>query len=423
MSDTTQLAITGGEPVRRKPLSGWPRGYEEGRKAINDVLDGGRWCRRGGEPGYGQKVEEWLIQLHKAAGAVMVTNGTHALEVALQGLGLEPGDQVLVPAITFIATATAVSRLGAEPVPVDVLPENLCIDPADAERKITSRARVIIPVHLAGCPADMGSIVEIGRARGLYILEDCAQALGAEWRGSVVGSFGDASTYSFQAGKIITAGEGGAIVVCRDRALLERIQMITDCGVRPGHKWYEHELIGSNYRMTEFQAALIMSQVPAFSDWLVMRRDSALALVKSLEQLGVNCPTGASHPDVTLHVWSSLSLRLPEIVTGTFDSREIASILQAEGIQVQPLYTPWYSTTAYSGLYGLCPVAEEAARTTVFLHFSLLLAGEEALSDTTRAIEKLINWCRNSSPAQKTRVQQMITNSHGKSAARAGDIR
>lgn len=349
--------------------------------------------------------------MHGAAGAVMVTNGTHALEVALQGLNLGAGQQALVPAITFIATATAVSRCGAEPVPVDVEAGTLCMDPEDAARKITSKTRVIVPVHLGGCPADMSSIMELANRHNLYVLEDCAQSLGAQWMNQTVGSFGDLSTFSFQSGKIVTAGEGGAVVVPRDRQLLERIQLLTDHGVRRGQSWYEHESIGSNYRMTEFQACLIKSQLPGFAELTDSRRDSALRLIESLQQLGVRCRTGHLDSRVTHHVWSSLCMELPEVVTEIFDSRLAAVILKMEGITLQPLYTPWYATKAYGNSERSCPVAETAAKTTVFAHFSLLLAGEDALDDTVRAIAKLINWCQTSSVAAKKAVREKLLTS------------
>jgi dTDP-4-amino-4,6-dideoxygalactose transaminase len=405
----TQLAVLGGDPVRRRPLISWPRSSDAAREAINDVLESGAWCRRDGEASYGLRAEEWLTELHNAAGAVMVTNGTHALEVAYQGLDLHSGQEVLVPAITFIATATAVSRCGAEPIPVDVLPDSLCMDPEDAARKINERTRMIVPVHLGGCPADMTAIMELANKNNLLVLEDCAQSLGAQWMDQTVGSFGNLSTFSFQSGKIITAGEGGAIVVPRDQQLLDRIRMLSDHGVRRGQLWYEHDLIGSNFRMTEFQACLIVSQLPTLAEFTDIRRASSLRLIKSLGELGVQCRTGHNDPRVTHHVWSSLFMELPEIVTESFDSRLVAGILKSEGIPVQPLYVPWYTTKAFGNVpESSCPVAEKAAAQTVFAHFSFLLAGDDALADLENAMAKVIKWCETSSATDKKTVQEKL---------------
>src|SRR5260370_304771 len=163
MSSVAQqlLAIHGGPRTRSTPFPQWPRPTQASRRAINDVLESGHWWQSG--EGRAEDLEDWLASYHDSLGAVAVTNGTHALELSFKALGFGPGDEILVPALTFISTATAVTAVGATPIPVDIRSDTLCLDPIDLERRITSRSRDVVPVHLAGQPADMTAIQEIVR--------------------------------------------------------------------------------------------------------------------------------------------------------------------------------------------------------------------------------------------------------------------
>lgn len=202
--------------------------------------------------------------------ALTVSNGTTALHLALLAAGVRPGDEVIVPDLTFIATANAVTHAGALPVPVDIDEQTLCIDPDTIERAITPRTRAIVPVHLYGHPADMEAIDTIARRHGLLVIEDAAEAHGAEYRARRAGSLGLCGVFSFYGNKIITSGEGGMITT-DDEALYRTAKRLRDHAMSPV-KRYWHEEIGFNYRMTNLQAALGAAQLERIDEFLACRR-------------------------------------------------------------------------------------------------------------------------------------------------------
>ena len=191
--------------------------------------------------------------------SVATSNGTVALHLALATLGIKEGDEVIVPTLTFIATANAVRYTGAKPVFVDSNPDYWCIDPEKIEGAITPKTRAIIPVHLYGHPCDMEAIMAVAKKHDLYVIEDAAEAHGAEHKGRKVGSFGDIACFSFYGNKIITTGEGG-MCLTDDEILAERMRILRDHGMNPG-KRYWHDIVGFNYRMTNMQAAIGVAQL------------------------------------------------------------------------------------------------------------------------------------------------------------------
>lgn len=202
--------------------------------------------------------------------AVAVSNGTNALHLVLASLGIGRGDEVIIPDLTFIATANAVAYTGASVVCVDICAETLCIDVDAVERAITPRTRAIVPVHLYGHPAEMDRLIALGRNRGILIIEDAAEAHGAEYKGQRVGSFGECGVFSFYGNKVITTGEGGMLTT-NSKELWQRAKMLRDHAMSP-EKRYWHEEIGFNYRMTNLQAALGLAQMTRIDEFLGKRR-------------------------------------------------------------------------------------------------------------------------------------------------------
>jgi 3-amino-5-hydroxybenzoate synthase len=355
------------------------------------VLDSGHWWQSGG--GKAEAFEHWLQSYQQVSGAVAVTNGTHALEVALRAISIGPGDDVLVPALTFISSASVVSAIGARPIPVDVLEDTLCIDVADAEQKRTPATRVIMPVHLAGQPADMGAVQAFAAKYDLDIVEDAAQAIGAEWRERRVGGFGQAGTFSFQAAKLLPAGEGGAVVT-NSEEVLAKVRLLSNCGRSRGSKAYTHELLGSNYRMTEFQAALLLAQTGELDKLCAVRQTTAQLLSARLRDDGFLQPVSVAS-EVTRMVWYMYLMRPSAGSPGSsLTNAQLVLALTAEGIPSSPIYPPFYVTPAYSSelaeYRGSCPRAEKAAREDVWLHHNILLDGEEAVHDVCVAIRKIV---------------------------------
>lgn len=220
---------------------------------------------------YIRRFEETFSSYCGAKYGVATSNGTTALHLALVALGIGEGDEVIVPDITFAATVNAVLYTGATPVIVDIEEESWCIDPAEIEKAITARTKAIIPVHIYGQPCDMGKICDIAKRNNLYIVEDCAEAHGAEWGSRKVGSFGVISCFSFFGNKVITTGEGGMCVTDSDE-LNEKMCILRDHGMSKERRYY-HEVIGFNYRMTNLQAAIGAAQVERIDEILKWRAD------------------------------------------------------------------------------------------------------------------------------------------------------
>ncbi len=214
---STQLAIDGGTPIRTAPFPAWPIYDEREERNLLEVLRSGQWGIGGSKVA---QFEQRFAEYQGAAFGVCVPNGTLALQMALNTLGIGPGDEVITTPYTFIATASAVIQQGAVPVFVDIDLDTYDIDPRWLEAAITPRTKGIVPVHLAGRPADMDAIMDVARRHGLRVLEDACQAWGAEWRGRRVGAIGDLGAFSFQSSKNVAAGEGG-MVITNDEALGE----------------------------------------------------------------------------------------------------------------------------------------------------------------------------------------------------------
>jgi dTDP-4-amino-4,6-dideoxygalactose transaminase len=239
-----QLAVFGGTPVRTEPFPVWPIYGEEEEKLLLEVLRSQKWGGTGKSavPELAPKLPELELRfadMHEAKHAVSVVNGTIGITVALQAAGVRPGDEVIIPAYTFIATASSALLFGAIPVIVDVDPDTLLIDPDKVEAAITPKTKAIVAVHIAGAPADMTRLQSIAKRHNVRLLEDSAQGVGAEWDGRRVGAIGDLGTFSFQSGKNITAGEGG-IILTNDDELADRAWSLANVGrIRQGG-WYQH---------------------------------------------------------------------------------------------------------------------------------------------------------------------------------------
>ena len=238
------------------------------KELVLDALDSG-WVSS-----IGKYVDEFEANFARYCGteyALAVSNGTTGLHLALAALGLRPGDEVIVPDLTFVATANAVAYTGATPVLAEIDPDTLCIDPASVKSLITDRTKAIIPVHLYGHPADMDALTEIAEAQGIDLIEDAAEAHGAEYKGRRVGGFGKCGVFSFYGNKVITTGEGGMLTT-NDRAFYQCAKRLRDHAMSPQRRYF-HEQIGFNYRITNLQAALGVAQLERIDDFLGRRTE------------------------------------------------------------------------------------------------------------------------------------------------------
>lgn len=287
---------------------------------------------------------------------IAVANGTAAMHLALLGAGVGPGDEVLVPSLTFVATANAVRYCGAVPIFVDSERATWQMDPAALEARLTERTRAILPVHLYGHPCDMDPILELARRRGLVVVEDAAEAHGAEYRGRRVGALGAAGCFSFYGNKIITTGEGG-MCVTNDAALAERLRLLRDHGMDP-KRHYWHEIVGYNYRMTNLQAAVGVAQMKKIARFIDKKRQIAGWYAESLAPL-------ARRGRIRLHPeapWARSVYWMYSVLLE--DSRlsldEVRSRLSDRGVDSRPFFHPVHTLPPYTRGERL-PVAEDLA--------------------------------------------------------------
>jgi dTDP-4-amino-4,6-dideoxygalactose transaminase len=419
-----KLALDGGSRVRDKPFPSWPVWDEREESALLAVLRSGKWWRFSygvgvelKEPESGDRsrvveFQEAFARHHQAKFGLACANGTAAIEVLLKALGVGPGDEVIVPAYTYVATASAVLQVNAVPVFVDIDPDTYNIDPRTVEAAVTPRTRAVIPVHFAGQPADMDALIAIGRKHRIFIVEDAAHAHGSEWKGTKVGALGKGGTFSFQASKNMTAGEGG-LITTNDSELATLCDSYLWAGRQSGRPWYEHYRLGWNYRITEFQAAILLQQLSRLEEQNSRRRQNAGALSQRLAKVDGIFPLKID-PRATRHSYHIYMFRYSQEGFGGLPRAQFLQALAAEGIPCMGGYThPLYRNPMFvkkdfypkgcpltCGHYDrdvdfakyidLCPVAEQACGSeAVWLEHRLLLGTRQDTGDIADAVEKI----------------------------------
>jgi dTDP-4-amino-4,6-dideoxygalactose transaminase len=267
------------------------------QSAISDVLDSTNYI----QGPFVEKFEKEFLELHDARYGAGVSNGTSAISLVLEGLGIGRGDEVIVPAHTFFATAEAVCNVGAKPVIVDIDANTYCMDPSATEAAITSKTKAIIPVHIYGNVADLNSLTKIAKMHSLHLIEDAAQAHFAKYDGKLIGSFGDASTFSFYPGKNLGAYGDAGFIVTKSLELCQRVKKLRDHG---RSEKYEHDLVGSNQRMSAIQAAVLSVKLKHILGWTEKRRVLGQMYDSRLKPMGfkVMSPTPGAEPVYHLYV-------------------------------------------------------------------------------------------------------------------------
>ena len=380
------LAIDGGPKVRTRPFPPWPALGDEDVSAVADVLRSGALTQLSG--GAVAAFEEAFAAWNGSPHCVATSSGTTAIHTALTALDIGPGDEVIVPAHTFIASATPVLHQRAVPVFADVDPETYCLSPESVAERITARTKAIIAVHLNGHPVDLDALLARAEPRGIAVIEDCAQAHGALYNGRKVGTIGRVGCFSFWEDKVMTTGgEGGAVVTAED-ALAERMRRIRHHGEGPteGQRAYYHLELGYNYRLTSMQAATGLVQLRKLDGYLEARRRNAAYLTERLSTLGSVVPPPVA--PYAVHSYYKYVCRLP---TGALDTDINAFVraVAAEGVPIQRRYpTPPPRQPVFAGYGQPCPVAERLAGElfTLLVHPTLTT---EDLDDYVRAIEKV----------------------------------
>ncbi len=403
----SELAILGGTPVRRRPFSPWPQYRASDAARLQEVLESRHW---GGYPvpsRFAGEFAQRFAEMHGAKYGLAIANGTIALIAALQAAGVRFGDEVIVPAFTWDGTATAVLFAGGVPVFADVDPDTYCLDIESARRAITPRTRAIIAVHLAMRFVDMDALLDLAREHDLRVVEDCAHAHGGRYRGRGAGSMGDVGCFSFQESKLMTAGEGG-MVITSNLQYFEHMQSQLNCGRASQTDEFHQRVLGSNYRITEWQAALLIGQLEMLPELAERRARSARLLSQALSEIGGvrPLPPQPALTRDTLYCYV-FQYRPPDERV----SRDLfAAALDREGI---PCDGRFYEAVYHSDLfhaspeisrqlcigrtqpvdYGsvCCPVSERAAyQESVWLPQFVLLGGESDIEDIARAVGKVM---------------------------------
>jgi dTDP-4-amino-4,6-dideoxygalactose transaminase len=404
-----KLAITGGDPLRKKPFTAWPIGQKEEALALDDVLTSTRW---GGQPfpgKYATSFAKKFAEVHTAKYAQCVSTGTIAIQAALKAIDIRPGDEVIAPAYTWEGTVGPVLLLNAIPVFVDIDPDTYCLDAKLIEKAITPKTKAILPVHLGMRFADMDEILRIAAKHKLKVIEDCAHAHGGMWKGQGAGSIGDLGAFSFQSSKLITSGEGGAVIT-NNLEYMERVQSYINAGRASLTDQYHHRIVGFNYRLGEFQAAVLGPQLDRLPQQAAIREKNMLHLESKLQRTPA---IGLLKPDPRItrlapygYVIKYFSAKAKDIPRAAF-----VAAMQLEGIPCDGLfYEPVFKSSLFPldpgdfpalswgrekpldlrSMYS-CPESDRAAyQEAVWFPHQIFLGGNEDIDAIANALHKVL---------------------------------
>lgn len=396
-----ELAVNGGKPVRTRPFPSWPSYDDTERLGLLRALESGMWGGRHKPlPAEVTAFETEFAEFHEAPAALAVTNGTHAVQLALDLAGVQPGDHVLVPALTPIPTSNAVRQRGAVPIPVDVDPHTFCVDPARLAEARTDRVTAVVAVHLSGHVADMDSILEWAGQSGVAVVQDAAHAHGALWQGHGIGALGTIAAFSFMQSKVMTAGEGGALLL-PDRDCYQEA-FSRHCAGRAFDGGPYFVTASSNYRMGEFAAAVLRAQLGRLAEQNRRREQRWRELVELVAQIPGVTPQGRD-PRCTVDPHYMAAMELHGEPREGVSRDTVVAALRAEGITVNLMNPPIYrlpafwdgpvhpSATDVHQLAEACPHSERLGAWAInFPHWTLL--GEHRdVQDIADALAKVLS--------------------------------
>ena len=400
----SELALFGGSAVRTKSFPSWPRTSDAIRERVLDTLSNDKW-------GVGSKTiaefNDNFANYHDAKYCISLHSGTSALWVALKAAGVKAGDEVIIPAYTFIATATAVLMANAVPVFADIDLKTGNMDPNDIVSKISNKTKVILPVHIGGSPVDLKAIKTLAEIHNLLVIEDAAQAHGARYGDKKVGAIGLGGIFSFQSSKNMSSGEGGAIIT-NDESFADACFSYHNCGRVRNGKWYEHHRLGSNLRMSALNAAMLIPQLDTLVHDMNLRDENRKSLDNFLNGLNGLTPMemsdGATRSANHIYICRYNETEFSGISRETF-----FKAMQAEGVYTykgyNPLYReplfitneeeyPWLKNRDYESL-NLAQTEIFAEKEAVWLKQNHLLGDKKDIQDVMDAFEKVTSAMKN----------------------------
>jgi dTDP-4-amino-4,6-dideoxygalactose transaminase len=398
MYNMEKLALFGGNPVRTKPFPNWPPSTDKIKKNLINTIMNDAW-------GVGSNIikefEEKYAEFHDAKYCLSTSSGTTALWVCLKAAGVKAGDEVIIPPYTFIATGSAILMANAIPVFVDVDPETYNMDPEKIEAVITDKTKVIMPVHIAGNPADMDAILQIANKHNIMVIEDAAQAHGSEWGGKKVGALGLGGIFSFQTSKNLSAGEGGAIV-SNDTDFIDACFSYANCGRVKGGDWYEHQYLGGNFRLNSMAASMLTAQLESIENDMTTRDKNRKILDNAISEID-GFTIAKMYPKTTRSANHLYLLRYDKAKFNGIPREKFFKAMQAEGVYTYAGYTPLYrerlftvDSKEYPWLAGInykdmnFPVTEKlCTEEAVWLRQNHLLGTKEDINDIIRAFYKV----------------------------------
>jgi L-glutamine:2-deoxy-scyllo-inosose/3-amino-2,3-dideoxy-scyllo-inosose aminotransferase len=422
----SQLAILGGPKTRTEPYPEWPVWDQRDIDTVTEVIKSGRW---GGYPYPGPKTAELTRKFAEMQGggyAVPMANGTVTMEVACRAANIGWGDEVIVPAYTFQATAAAPMAAGAIPVIVDVDPNTYCLDPKAAEQAITPKTKAIIPVHLGHQMADMDAIMALAEKYNLIVIEDCAHAHGAKWNGKGAGTIGHFGSFSMQSSKILTTGEGG-ILLCRTPELAAKAASIIDCGRPhalgggPEDESMEYQ-VGGNYRLSEIAAALALVGLERFPAQAKQREEMAAYLDESLSEIQGVRVIKRDPRHTTRSFYRYMFAITPEefnveheVLCAALDAEGVGCWVGYEAMHNYTLFQPQKSKLAVPSAFpeyfkfeemNLPEATRACEHEAVWLDEAVFRCGPKGVDDAVAAIKKIQEHARELAEAeQKLREQ------------------
>lgn len=412
---TSRLAVRGGTPVRTKPWPTWPQSTPATLSILGEVLASGRWAISApcaGARSFERRLSEAFCQFNDCRYCVPTSSGTTSLMVALEACGVGAGDEVIIPGLTWVANASAVAAVNARPVLADIHPTTLCMDPESVRAGIGPSTKAITVVHLYSAVADLDALVAIAQEHGIALIEDCAQVHGARYHDRAVGTFGAMGTFSMQATKVLTSGEGGAVIT-NDAELARRAEHLradgrcygTDTPAVGDMELIETaDLMGHNYSLSEFQSAILLAQLELLPRQNEIRARNAALLDGLLTECGL-APQITS-AGTTSRTYYQYAVLLPHDMLAETDLAAIAAALRAElGLSIAGGYSPLNANRLYrpetrrrfTQLTGpdlsidgqSLPVTEDVTRRLLTFHHAGLLGDERDMHDIAAAVTKV----------------------------------